>query len=67
MRFCSGVNIGFRRKNENTATALFNPVERILISLDALSALPNGLSLEYLKSKGLYSLREGWIALQYPE
>lgn len=25
------------------------------------------LSLEYLKSEGLYSLRDGWIALHYPE
>ncbi|ARU57989.1 hypothetical protein OLMES_3970 [Oleiphilus messinensis] len=25
------------------------------------------LSLEYLKSEGLYSLRDGWIKLHYPE
>jgi RNA-directed DNA polymerase len=25
------------------------------------------LSLDYLKSKGLYSLRDGWIALHYPK
>jgi hypothetical protein len=25
------------------------------------------LSLDYLKSEGLYSLREGWIALHYPK
>lgn len=25
------------------------------------------LSLEFLKSEGLYSLREGWIPLHYPK
>ncbi|ARU57994.1 hypothetical protein OLMES_3975 [Oleiphilus messinensis] len=25
------------------------------------------LSLEFLKSEGLYSLRDGWIKLYYPE
>ncbi len=25
------------------------------------------LSLDYLKSEGLYSLRDGWIALHYPK
>ncbi len=25
------------------------------------------LSLDYLKSQGLYSLRDGWIKLHYPE
>jgi len=25
------------------------------------------LSLKYLKSEGLYSLRDGWIKLHYPE
>jgi RNA-directed DNA polymerase len=25
------------------------------------------LSLKYLKSEGLYSLRDGWIKLQYPK
>ena len=25
------------------------------------------LSLDYLKSEGLYSLRDGWVALHYPK
>jgi RNA-directed DNA polymerase len=31
------------------------------------SGINQALSLDYLKSEGLYSLRDGWIALHYPK
>ena len=31
------------------------------------SGINQALSLDYLKFEGLYSLRDGWIALHYPK
>ncbi len=34
---------------------------------DKTLGMNQALSLDYLKPEGLYSLRDGWIALQHPK
>tara|TARA_R110000764_G_scaffold39822_1_gene88967 strand:- start:1744 stop:1923 length:180 start_codon:yes stop_codon:yes gene_type:complete len=59
---------------------MFRPQLRVVSPVPRVGALGEGpwrsaktpginqaLSLAYLKSEGLYSLRDGWIALHHPK
>ena len=59
---------------------MFKPQLHVVLPAPTVGALGEGpwrsaktpginqaLSLKYLKSEGLYSLRDGWIKLHYPK